>query len=511
MSDVLSPATETAAAPPATAEAPAPARPRFRWKPALAALALVAAGAAAGAGVMRALPPPGASEKSAGEEKKPEGGDSLAFPKEKQSAAGVEVSPVEARPLAVVAWRTGRLAFNEDRVAHVSPPADGIVRAVPVAVGQTVEPGAVLAVIDCREFGLAKLELAKARVALDIERHHFDRTKTTTANAVELLGLLEAETPLAEVEKRMEKKPVGELRAQLLGAYAKRNQARVELASARASAGTVSGVAVRKAEAEASAAAAAYTALIEELRYEVKHQIHHAELKLREAEVAADAVRGKLMTFGLSGKEVDAVDAVAEGERASLLPVKAPFRGTVVEKHVVPSERIDPKTQLFVLADLSSVWVQADVFEADLPLVRGLTGKPIKFRSSVAGVPERTAEVVYTGDLIDRSSRAMTLTAKADNADRALKPGMFVEVGFDLTDSTDVLQVPVTAVLRHENRPFVFVATGDETFARREVALGRTAGDWVEVTEGLRRGERVVVRGGFVLKSEMLKDQMVGD
>jgi RND family efflux transporter MFP subunit len=287
----------------------------------------------------------------------------------------------------------------------------------------------------------------------------------------------------------------------------------VELAAVKASGGTVSEVAIRKAEADANAAEAAYSALVEELRYQIRHETHlrEAELKAREAQVAVDALVGKLMTFGLTQDAARDADRIGKDENPSHLPVKAPFRGTVVEKHAVPSERIDPKSQLFVLADLSSVWVQADVFEADLPLVRGLTGKPIKFRSSVARIPERTATVVYTGDLIDKSSRAMTLTAKADNADRALKPGMFVEVGFDLTDSTDVLQVPVTAVLRHENRPFVFVAAGDDTFAKREVALGRTAGDWVEVTEGLKRGERVVVRGGFVLKSEMLKDQMVGE
>jgi RND family efflux transporter MFP subunit len=515
MSEVLTPA-EPAAAPQSPPRAP------FRWRPVLLGLALLAAGAAAGVVASRAIPPTAPAEKSPESEKKPDAGDTVAFSKEKQSAAGVEVAPVEAKPLASVAWRTGRVALNEDRLAHISPPADGIVREVPVRIGQTVEPGTVLAVIDCRELGLAKLELAKARAALAVEQNQLERVRTTTTNATELLKLLDAESPPAEIEKRMANRPVGESRAALLGAYTKRNQLRVQVTALKASGSAVAESTVRRAQADADAADAAYTALVEELRYQVKQQTRQAELKAREAEVAVDALRGRLMTFGLSAAQAEAADPLAEGEKASLLPVKAPFRGTVVDKHAVPSERIDARSQLFVLADLSSVWVQADVFEADLPMVRGLAGKAVFFRSSVANIPERRATVLYAGDLIEKGSRAMALTARAENPNRDLKPGMFVEVGFDLTDPSPVLQVPRTAILwhedkasaaaaRHESKPFVFVATGEDIFAKREVALGRAAGDVTEITAGLKAGERVVVRGGFVLKSEMLKDQMVGE
>ncbi len=489
----------------------APPRAPFRWRTLLLGALLIAAGAAAGIAGSRAFSSGSPAGKAPDPEKKLDTGDTVSFSKEKQAAAGVAVVAIQARPLANIAWRTGRIAFNEDRLAHISPPADGIVRKVFAQIGQTVEPDTVLAVIDCRELGLTKLELAKACVALTIERDQLERTRTTGANATELLRLLDTATPLAEIEKKMANRPVGESRALLLTAYTRRSQSRVQLASLKASPGTVAEISVRKAEAEVETADASYTALVEELRFQVKQQTRQAELKVRGAEVAVDALRGKLMTFGLTAKEAESADPVAEGEKASLLPVKAQFRGTIVDKHVVPSERIDPKSQLFVLADLSNVWVQADVFEADLPTVRGLAGKPILFRSSVAGISERPAAVVYPGDLIDKRSRAMTLTALASNPNRDLKPGMFVEVGFDLTDSTDVLQAPVTAILRHENRPFVFVATGTDTFVRRDVTLGRAAGSVIEITDGLKAGERIVVRGGFVLKSEMLKDQMSGD
>jgi len=366
-------------------------------------------------------------------------------------------------------------------------------------------------VIDSRELGQAKLDAYKARIGLVAERELAARTRTTMANADELLKLLAAETPLADIEVRMADKPIGDWRQQLLGAYTRRKQLQAQLVSLKASAGAIPESSVHKTEADADAAGATYTALFEELKFQVKNQVRQAELKLKEAETTLDMAKSKLLMLSLSAEAVESFDPIAEGATASHLIVKAPFAGTVLEKHAVRSERVGPQMQMFVIADLSSVWVQADVFETDLPLVRGLTNRPVVFRSTVAGLAERTATVVNTGNLIDKASRSLTLTAEAANADRLLKPGMFVEIGFDTGDQTPTLQIPANAVLRHENRPFVFVHEADNRFRRAEVTLGRTAADKVEVTAGIKSGDRVVIRGGFVLKSELLKDQMVGE
>ncbi len=435
----------------------------------------------------------------------------VTFGPDKQAAAGVEVLSVSPEPLVSRVWRTGRVALHDDRLAHVCPQAEGVVWDVPTRLGQTVAAGETLVVIDCRELGQAKLETYKAKLALAAERELALRTRTTMANADELLKLLSADAPLSDIEKRMVDKPIGDWRQQLLGAYTRRNQLRTQLALQLSSGGAVSESNLRKTEAESETAGAMYTSLVEELRFQVKNQVRQAELKLKDAEAAFDVAKAKLLLFGLSAGAVERLDPISEGSAASHLKVKAPFAGTVVEKHAVRSERVDPKTQMFILADLSAVWVQADVFESDLPLVRGAKGRTVVFRSVAAGVAERPARIVYAGDLIDKSSRALTLTAEADNADRLLKPGMFVEVGFDAGDPTPALQIPASAVLRHENKPFVFVQTSDDRFRRADLTLGRIAGERVEVTAGLATGDRVVVRGGFVLKSELLKDLLAGE
>jgi len=485
-----------------------------RWAVVLIGSALLAIGVVAGAiGSRQFTLSPNADKATHAAAEKPseEGGDAVTFGPDKQSAAGIESVVVTPEPLVARVWRTGRVALHDDRLAHICPPAEGIVRDVRVTLGQTVAAGEILAVIDSRELGQAKLDAYKARIGLAAERELAARTRTTMANADELLKLLVAETPLAEIEKRMADKPIGDWRQQLLGAYTRRKQLQAQLASQKASAGAIPESSIHKTEADADAAGAAYTALFEELKFQVKNQVRQAELKLKDAETTLDVARSKLLMLGLSAEAVESLEPIVEGATASHLLVRAPFAGTVLEKHAVRSERVGPQMQMFVIADLSSVWVQADVYEADLPLVRGLKNKPVVFRSKVAGVAERRATVVNTGDMIDKASRSLTLTAEAANADRLLKPGMFVEIGFDIGDGTPALQVPANVVLRHENKPFVFVQEADDRFRRAEVTLGRTAGDKVEVTTGIKSGDRVVVRGGFVLKSELLKDQMAGE
>lgn len=127
-------------------------------------------------------------------EKAPEGDDGLVrLDEARQSAAGIGIVTLTPEPLVARAWRTGRVAIHDDRLAHVCPLAEGVVREVSARLGQTVAAGDVLAVIDSRELEQAKLDAYKARMALAAEREVAVRTKTTMANAEEMLRLLVAE------------------------------------------------------------------------------------------------------------------------------------------------------------------------------------------------------------------------------------------------------------------------------------------------------------------------------
>jgi cobalt-zinc-cadmium efflux system membrane fusion protein len=118
--------------------------------------------------------------------------------------------------------------------------------------------------------------------------------------------------------------------------------------------------------------------------------------------------------------------------------------------------------------------------------------------------PGRTfaAEVIYSGDLVDPKSRTIKLLARAQNAERLLKPGMFVNVAMRLKGTRQAVLIPEAAVLTDDEHSVVFVRTGPEQFERRQVVVGDTDGGKVAIRDGLAKGETVVVDGVFKLKSK---------
>ena len=216
----------------------------------------------------------------------------------------------------------------------------------------------------------------------------------------------------------------------------------------------------------------------------------------------------KLRILGYRGDDLQNVNPATEGEAISHYPIRAPFDGTIISKDVVLLEHTRLGVQLLSIADLSTVWITADVYEENLPLLNASTDKEILVRNEAW--PDRTfsAKVFYTGEIMDESSRTIAMRAIATNADHLLKPGMFVNVELPGMLEKSVLRVPATAVQEHEGSKFVFVHKGDEVFERRDIKVGRKQENIVEVLDGLATDEPVVVTGGFFLKSRLLADLM---
>lgn len=429
-----------------------------------------------------------------------------------QASSGVRCEPATVGVLQDQVWRTGTVRLDQDRIAHLTAPVDGLVREVVAGYGMTVRAGEVLAVIDSKDIGRAKLDLANARLALTAALSRHEWTTQITANARDLWAELDAGKSVTTVQKAFRDRPTGVWRDRLITAHSKAAQLRAvadDLIILQA--GTVPETTVRKAKAEAEAAEAQYRAMFEEARFQMAQDAMAAEQAYREAKSAADTARAHLLMYGFTPVEVDAMDPAKEGAAVSHYPIRALFDGTVVEKHAVRGERVTAGHQLFLVADLGTVWVETDVFETDLPLVRDLAGKRVVFRAPTAGIKEREGAVHYLGQVIDPDTRALPLVLTVDNADRTLKPGLFVEVGLVRGGGDEVLSVPTVAVQRHENRTFVFVRTGEGTYRRVDVVLGREASARVEVVSGLQPGNELAVEGTFALKTVLLKDQIGGE
>lgn len=236
-------------------------------------------------------------------------------------------------------------------------------------------------------------------------------------------------------------------------------------------------------------------------------------LEARAAWVQAKArLDGAVETLRLYGLGPDAIEAPGdeEGRSRSLLPVRAPFSGRIVEKHATLGELVTPEDNLFTLADLSRVWIWIDVYERDLAAVHLDDDVEVH----VSPYPDRTfqGKVTYVAPRVAEETRTVRARIDVPNPEGLLRPGMFARVRLidPHAETTPVPVAPAAAVTSHGGDDVIFVALGEGRFARRAVEVGRRTGDWVEILSGAEPGDRVVTEGVFLLKSELSRESLGG-
>jgi cobalt-zinc-cadmium efflux system membrane fusion protein len=205
-----------------------------------------------------------------------------------------------------------------------------------------------------------------------------------------------------------------------------------------------------------------------------------------------------LKIFGVTKQETDQ----AERQNVAITPelaVYAPITGMVVQKLVSPGQLIQAGTTIcFMLSDVSAVWVQGHVFDRDLPSVR--LGDTVEesnpsFNQKFHGV------LSYVGAMVDPATRTTPVRIVTRNPGDLLKKDMFVEAVIHTRTQTNVLAVPVSALLRNEqNEPFVYVESEPGKFAQRMVTIGAQQNDEQEILGGLKEGENVVSQGSVFLQ-----------
>lgn len=442
-------------------------------------------------------------------------GDSsvVALPQAKWEAAGIRIEVAAIGSLTQGAWVTGKVTLNEDRVAHIYSLVDGRVHEVPVQFGDDVKKGQSLAVIDSREVGTAKLALHRSRLDAEAAQVNHDWQQSVSTNTGELITALSQGAVITEIDAAFRDRPMGEYRGQLLTAFASLHKSRADFERLKplAEKGITAGKDVLTAQAAFEADGATFRSLLEQLKFEAPHEALLAEQTLKQAQQSVAVAKAQLFILGYHEDDLVKIDLEAEGEAISHYELRAPFDGTVLGKNVVLAERVGPDTEMFQIADLSSVWIQADIYQKDLPKLRHL-GDTLQFRAPLLADIDaghtHEARIFYKGDVLDEQTRTMRLRAVLDNPNRHLKPGMFVEVQLPGEMIDDVFIAPASAVQTGENETFVFVHKDGDEFERRNVTLGVTSNGTVEIRKGIRSGEKVVVEGGFSLKSELMKGQI---
>jgi membrane fusion protein, copper/silver efflux system len=261
------------------------------------------------------------------------------------------------------------------------------------------------------------------------------------------------------------------------------------------------GQAVRRGQPIAEIYSPEILSSAEEYRLALENRKRLAASAESEAISGADdliaASRRRLELWGLTPQQVDMI--ATSGKPQIDLTIFSAANGIVTERKVTQGQYVNAGDVLYTVADLSRIWVKADIYEADLPQVH--VGQAVQITSESAPGAKLRGQVNFLEPMVNGQTRTTVARIEVANPGMRLRPGMFVQVRFALSGQ-HTLAVPRSAVVDTGTRKLVYVAKGNGVFEAHEVQLGAVGDDYYPVMSGLNEGDRIVTEGNFLLDSQ---------
>lgn len=376
---------------------------------------------------------------------------------------------------------TGTVEANQQQTQQATPLVSGRVEKVYVSLGDRVRAGMPLAVI-------------------------------SSPQIAQMHGKLhEAETKLGLAERELERVMKAENRSEVLKAKARLDEAEAALRRAKrlVEIGAWAGKDLVGAETAYKTAKAEY-----EFQRDISlnRQVAEAKAAVETARVDVSHIRYEMKALGAYVAEDEPDDHKHD---TSLIELRAPVSGSVTERLVNAGAGVEAGKPLFTIVNLSTVWVIANVPEAQVGALRA--GARAQVFSAALGADTRWGRVTYIAPQLDEQTRAAKVRVELANPGERLKTGMFVEVEFPESalsaGAGEELVVPEASIQRIGGRTVVFIAEKNEPghFKAREVEAGGEANGYTRILNGLKAGERVVAKGSFTLKAQLIKGEMEDD
>ncbi len=392
-------------------------------------------------------------------------------------AAKLEIEGVTQRPSVALLRVTGTVETNPQHTQQATPLVSGRVERVNVALGDRVGPGTVLAVI------------SSPQIAQTHGKLH------------------EAETQLALAERNLARVLKAENRVAVLQAKARLNQAETTLKRTRRliDLGAGAGKDLIAADTAYQTAKADYDF---QSNISLNREVQEAQASVETARVDVGHLRDEMRALGAPVRENELQN---HKDDSSLVRLLAPAAGQITERLVNPGSGIEAGKPLFTIANISTMWVIANVPEAQLGNLR--EGTPAEIRSAVIGTDAINGRVAYIDPVLEEATRTGRVRMEIPNPGERLKAGMFVEIGFQTSVNSvtgEELVIKSAAVQRVGGRTIVFLPKENElgAFEVREVELGGETEGYTRILRGLAIGEKVVTQGSFTLKTQLEKGAM---
>lgn len=397
---------------------------------------------------------------------------------ESLNSANIEIEGVTVRPAVALLKTTGTIENNPQRMQNVTPLVGGRVERMNVTVGDYVNSGDLLAVIASPQVAQMHGKMHEAETKLEIAQRNLERVQKTENR----VAVLQAKAKLDEAEATL-----------------KRVRRLIELEAG-------AGKDLIAAETSYKTAKAEYDF---QRNISLNKEIQEAKAEVETSRVDLRHIRDEMTSLGV---KINSHRADSHNRNTSLVYVNAPASGMVTERPVNPGAGISAGTTLFVLSNLSSVYIIANVPEAQMPQIR--IGTSAEVTSPAFGNEVLNARVTYIDPNLNEDTRTGKVRLEVPNRGGKLRAGMFVNVGFytasKTTDGEEELVVPSEAIQRIGEETVVFIPKENEpgAFEVREIKVGGEFENYTRVISGLKIGDKVVTKGSFTLKTALQKGDL---
>lgn len=433
-------------------------------------------------------------------------------------SAGIVIEDVKKMVIDDYLTATGEVKANAEKEAYITSRIPGKVVEVKVSLGNNIDKGETLVIIDSVDVAQVKADLIGAAANLKKVEVNLERERLLYNNKAKVVEMIKKGIKSEEAITTLKDVELGKAKADIL-----RPLARLELAESNLKRvkelyhDNISSMKeVVAAEKEYTSAMVEFQTGVEEMFLNAKQELAKAEAEYTSVKAEMERMRQTLHLYGFSNKEIETATDESRRHEHPPIPIVSPFKGRIVERMVTVGEVVDTSTKLFKIVDLSTVWVWANVYEKDLGKVK--VGQTAYI--TVTPYPDRVfiGKITYISDTVDPAARIVKVRAELENPPTPpftkggqgglLKPEMFASVKISTGGKENAITIPESAIQRDGENTIVFVARDENTFEKRVVSIGPEVDGYHQVLSGLKEGERIVTKGAFTLKSESLKGLM---
>ena len=328
---------------------------------------------------------------------------------------GIQVAKADAGKLYRYVDLPGEIRPNGDRLAHLVPRVPGVVRQVFKSLGDRVEKGEVMAILESRELSDLKADFLAALERVSLARTNFEREESLWLNKISS-----------------------------------------------------------------------------------EQEYLEAKRTLAEAQIERGSAEQKLHSLGFSNRYLENLPSHPE-ESFTRYEIISPFKGRVIEKHITLGEVLKDDVEAFVIADLSSVWVDLSVYKKDFPYIEE---EQLVIIETTQGAIKTTGKINYLGPVVNEMTRTALARIVLENKQGKWRPGLFVNAKVAVGEIESDLIVSKSAIQKINDEDILFVMADGE-FKPRPVKVGRSDESYVEIVEGIYWGDTYVAEGAFTLRAQM--------